>query len=231
MALFSRNKPIVFHTASGFRQRRGVPRWLILLLVGIVLGAGGLLLMQTSYGPARLTVEASQRLTHELNVTTLENQRLQAQISQAQIAQQQAEARADAAQAELDSARATLAAQQADILALVARLPADPRGTSPGISAGTVRNLDGKLDYQILIVQSANAGTFTGKMRLIVEGIYPNERVATLDLPPVDIAIGHYGFVTGQLPLPPTFTARQATIRLTQGEQTRASAMRTLLVR
>jgi len=231
MALFSRNKPVVFRSSNGFHRRRSVPRWLILLLVGVVLGAGGVLFVQTSYGPARLTLVESEQLRRELHTTTQDNQRLQEQLAQTQRTQQQTETRAVTAQTELNDARETIAAQQADILALVARLPPDPRGTSPGISAATFRNLDGKLDYQILIVQNANAPAFTGKMTLIVEGIYPNERVVTLDLPPVDVSLNRYGFVTGQANLPATFTARQATIRLTANGQTRTSATRTLLVR
>jgi len=231
MALFSRNKPVVFRSSSGFHRRRGVPRWLILLLVGVGLGAGGVLFVQASYGPARLSLAESEQLRGALRTTTQDNQRLQEQLAQIQRTQQQAETQAATAQAELDNVRETIAAQQADILALVARLPPDPRGTSPGISAATFRNLEGKLDYQILIVQNADAPTFNGKMTLIVEGIYPNGRVVTLDLPAVDVALNRYGFVTGQANLPTTFTARQATIRLTANGQTRTSATRTLLVR
>jgi len=231
MAVFSRNKPVVFRSSSGFQRRRSVPRWLVQLLVGIVLGAGGMLFVQTSYGPARLTLAESEQLRRELDTTTRDNQRQQEQLEQIQHTQQQAETRAATARTELNDARETIAAQQADILALVARLPPDPRGTSPGISAATFRNLDGKLDYQILIVQNAGAPTFIGKMTLIVEGIYPNERVVTLDLAPVDVTLDRYGFVTGQASLPATFTARQATIRLTENGQTRTSATRTLRVR
>jgi len=237
MALFSRNKPAVFRPAHfrpshGLRRRRGVPRWLLVLLAGVALGAGGVLFVAASYGPARLSVAESEQMYRSLNAATLENQRLQEQLGQAEQLRQQAQTQTAANQLELEAMRTKLAAQQADILALVARLPPDPRGTSPGIPAATFRNLDNRLDYQVLIVQNEQAASnFTGKMTLIVEGSYPGGRTATLDLPAVDVSIGRYGFVNGQAPLPATFTARQATIRLTQGAQSRSAATRTLLVR
>jgi len=53
-------KPSVYETCS--RRARRAPRWLVLLLFGVVVGAGDLLLLQSSYGPQRLTVMASQRV-------------------------------------------------------------------------------------------------------------------------------------------------------------------------
>src|SRR3546814_2830463 len=48
------------------RRTRRIPRWLVLILTGIVLGAGGLLFLQKSYGPTRLTVEQSEQLHYDL---------------------------------------------------------------------------------------------------------------------------------------------------------------------
>lgn len=44
-----------------------MPRGLVLLLMGIALGAGGLLFLQTNYGQQRLTVQQSEQLYSELN--------------------------------------------------------------------------------------------------------------------------------------------------------------------
>jgi len=53
MALFgSSNRNTFKPTPYGAtRKKRRIPRWLILMLTGIVLGAGGVLFVQTSYGP------------------------------------------------------------------------------------------------------------------------------------------------------------------------------------
>src|SRR5690606_8462127 len=103
---------------------------------------------------------------------------------------------------------------------------------SPGISAATFRNVDGSLDYQLLIMQdSPDSEDFEGKMTLIVEGVYPSGRVVTINLDPIPFVVGHYGFVRGQVPLPNAFKARLATARITQGDDTRLRATRTLRVR
>lgn len=73
-------KPSVYQ--PGKRTRR-MPRWLVLLLVGIALGAGGVLFLQTNYGPQRLTVEQSEQLHTELSAANLERQRLQTQLDEA----------------------------------------------------------------------------------------------------------------------------------------------------
>ena len=72
-------KPSVYQ--PGQRTRR-MPRWLVLLLVGIGLGAGGVLFLQTNYGPQRLTVEQSEQLHSELSAANLERQRLQSQLEE-----------------------------------------------------------------------------------------------------------------------------------------------------
>ena len=59
-----------------------MPRWLVLLLVGIGLSAGGVLFLQTNYGPQRLTVEQSEQLHSELSAANLERQRLQSQLEE-----------------------------------------------------------------------------------------------------------------------------------------------------
>ncbi len=234
MALFSSRKPVVFqHSAYGAtRRRRGVPRWLMLILTGIALGAGGVLFLQSSYGPPRLTAEESQQLHHDLNAANIEKQRLQAQLDQFSHGQQEAQSNASRFKAELDTARARVAEQQANITALIDSIPADPRGTSPGISSATFRNVEGNLDYQLLIMQdSADKPEFNGKMTLVVEGVYPNGRVVTINLDPIPFTVGHYGFVRGQVPLPNGMRARLVTARITEGEDTRLRATRTLRVR
>lgn len=234
MALFSSRKPVVFQSSAygTHRRRRGVPRWLMLLLTGIALGAGGVLFLQSSYGPARLTVEESEQLHHDLNAANIDKQRLQAQLDQHSRGQQEAESEAAKLKAEHEAARARMAEQQRTIAALVENLPPDPRGTSPGISSATFRNVDGNLDYQLLIMQdSADSPDFNGKMTLVVEGVYPNGRVITINLDPIPFTIGHYGFVRGQVPLPNALSARLVTARITQGEDTRLRATRTLRVR
>ncbi|MGN6581735.1 MAG: hypothetical protein ACTHJ1_17365 [Bordetella sp.] len=92
-------KPSVYQPG---RHNRRLPRGLGLLFIGIALGAGGVLFLQTNYGPPRLSTEQSEQVRSELNAATLERQRLQTQIDdlQRQLDASHAAAAAAAAPAE-----------------------------------------------------------------------------------------------------------------------------------
>ncbi|HJV70446.1 MAG TPA: hypothetical protein VJ693_14915, partial [Ideonella sp.] len=60
--MFGRSKPVVFDPYGRRRSRWRMPRWLVLLLVGIVIGGGGVLFVQQRYLPPRLSAEASAAL-------------------------------------------------------------------------------------------------------------------------------------------------------------------------
>jgi hypothetical protein len=74
-------KPSVYQPG---RHNRRLPRGLGLLFIGILLGAGGVLFLQTNYAPPRLSAEQSEQVRSELNAATLERQRMQTQIDDLQ---------------------------------------------------------------------------------------------------------------------------------------------------
>lgn len=233
MAMFGSSRPKAFKpTAYGnTRRARRIPRWLVLIMTGIVLGAGGLLFLQTSYGPTRLTVEQSERLHYDLNSANIDKQRLQAQLNRQ--TDELAEARASlnkqtAAVAELQALNAKLTD---DVQLFADAMPPDPRGTSPGIRAASFRNPAGQLDYQILIMQDHNkSAEFEGTMELVAAGRYANGKSANITLPPVDIKLGQYLHLHGNAPLPDTFAARQITVRINRNDNNKVAATRTLRV-
>lgn len=234
MALFSSNKRAVFQpTAYGStRRKRGIPRWLVLILTGIVLGAGGLLFLQKSYGPPRLTAEESERLHQDLNSANIDKQRLQSQLSQHTRDLEEARSSLSTHDSRLEQTQAQLKSAQEDIQMLVKDIPPDPRGTSPGIRAAELNSQPGTLNYQVLVMQDdPSAATFEGKMTFVVEGRYPSGRTNTVTLDPVNFNVDHYQYVKGAVPLPDNMTGRLVTIRITQGENTRLSATRTIRVR
>src|SRR3546814_15581698 len=79
-----------------------MPRWLVLLLVGIGLGAGGVLFLQANYGPPRLTAEQSEQLQSELNTANLDRQRLRTQLGEAAAPRDANQATRDQATTELE---------------------------------------------------------------------------------------------------------------------------------
>lgn len=227
----SRNRHVFKPTAYGTRRQRRIPRWLVLLLSGVVLGAGGLLFLQKSYGPTRLTAEQSEQLQSDLNSANIEKQRLVSEL-----AQQGRELATTTEQLEQKTKELTAVTEKIDTLDRDLQIFADavapdPRGTSPGIRAANFSNADGELAYEILIMQDRDKiAPFKGQIELVAQGRYSNGANAHVDLPPFDIDFEHYTQVSGQLPLPDHFTARQVTIKITAEGQSKLSATRTIIV-
>lgn len=219
-------------TAYGNTRRpRRIPRWLVLLLTGIVLGAGGLLSLQKSYGPTRLTVEQSEQLHYDLNSANLDKQRLQSQLNQQTHDLAATKASLSEQTAKLEQAQKRVADLQNDVQLFADAMPADPRGTSPGIRAASFQDNAGQLDYQILIMQDVGkTSQFQGSLELVAAGRYPNGKAGSVTLPPIDVQVERYKHVLGSAPLPDGFTARQVTIRLTKLGATKLSATRTIRV-
>ncbi|QIM50168.1 hypothetical protein G9Q38_13860 [Pusillimonas sp. DMV24BSW_D] len=233
MALFgSSNRNTFKPTPYGAtRKKRRIPRWLILMLTGIVLGAGGVLFVQTSYGPTLLTVEQAEQLRQDLNSANLDKQRLQSQLNR--ITHELKESQAALVE---QTERATTAQEAAenlkdDVLLLAGAVAPDPRGTSPGIRAADFANAQGQLNYKLLVMQdNPEAPTFNGVMDFAVAGRYPNGRATTLDIPVGDVDIGYYSQLSGNVELPDGFTATQVTIRIRPGADESIAATRTIRV-
>lgn len=226
-------RPVFKPTAYGYtRRKRRIPRWLVLMITGMVLGAGGLLFIQKSYGPPMLTVEQSQQLHNELNSAKAENQRLQSQITLAERERDQSLSQADSIKNRLERHDSIVTSLEKDITLFADAMPPDPRGTSPGIRAAELTNREGQLDYTILLMQnSADAPNFEGTMNFNVMGRYPNGRTGYIDLDPIDVDLGRYLHAQGSIELPSGMTARQVTIQVFPKGSQRAAAMRIINVR
>jgi hypothetical protein len=231
--MFGSSKRRVFKpTAYGnTRRARRIPRWLVLMFTGIVLGAGGLLFLQKSYGPTRLTAEQSEQLHYDLNSTNMDKQRLQSQFNQQTHDVKETRAILDSQTAELKQAKEQVVKLTADVQLFADAMPPDPRGTSPGIRAASFNYEPGQLTYQILVMQDkGKTETFAGEVELVVAGRYSNGKSGSIDLPPFNFDVRQYTHLHGTAPLPEGFTARQVTIKITPQGSKKLSATRTLRV-
>lgn len=232
MAMFGRSqrvfKPSVYN--PGKRTRR-MPRWLVLLCFGILLGAGGVLFLQANYGPQRLTVEESETLHSDLNRANQERQQLQASLAEAERQRDAAAASREQTQAQFASYRKTMETVERDIALFQNAIPPDPRGGPIGVRAADWDRQPGNLGYKILIMNDkADAPTFKGTLRLVVEGRYNNGRTNTLTSDPVPFSLDRYVQVAGSYETPAGFTPRQVTIRVMDGSE-RQQAMRIYNIR
>lgn len=243
MALFGRNKPVVFDP-YGSSRRSGfpIPRWLIILMLGIVLGAGGLFYAEENYLPPRLTPAESQRLQNRVAELEAERQRLQAELDKTtaearaaadtaakQIASTQAENKKLAT--ELAAARESVAPLQRDLALFAEILPPDPRGGAVAVRAANFANDAGQLDYHVLLTRDQKEGKpFEGVMELIVAGSRGG-RNDTVALDPLPVSFASYRHLRGKLPLPEGFEGRQVTVRVLDRVGGRQLGMRVLYVR
>ncbi|KDB77361.1 hypothetical protein L494_4182 [Bordetella bronchiseptica CA90 BB1334] len=221
-------KPSVYQ--PGKRTRR-MPRWLVLLLVGIALGAGGVLFLQANYGPQRLTVEQSEQLHTELSAANLERQRLQTQLDEA-IGQRDAnKSTHEQLTTDLAQARTRIDTLNQELLLFQDAMPPDPRGGDIGVRSAVFKRQPGQLSYQVLIMRENHAGpAFKGNVTLAIEGSYANGRRGTLTPDPLALDLQRYNNTQGVLPLPDGFTPRSVTIRVLDGQQ-KQHAMRIYYVR
>lgn len=234
MALFRRGGPVVFEP-YGYRKRRswGIPRWLVLLLVGIAIGAGGLLYVQEEYLPARLSPEESQRLQARVDELGAERDRLQSSLADATKQLQASETEAKRLSAELSGAREQVQKLQQDIVLFQDVLPPDPRdGGAVDVRAARFSNDNGRLAYHVLLTrETKSARPFRGVLQFIVSGARASGANATITLDPLDVQLASYEHLQGVLPLPEGFTARQTTVRVLDGPNGRLQGMRVINVR
>lgn len=230
-------RPTFKPTPYGYTRRsRGIPRWLMLLITGVVLGAGGVLFLQRSYGPQRLTVEQSEQLRSDLNTSSMESQRLsiesekiKTEIKQARQDQQEQAARAE-------QARKQTADMEAGLASLIQAIPPDPRGTSPGIRGADMVARDAGVDYRILLIQDLPEGqsevpALRGRIKLIAQGSYPNGNTGYIDLAEQPLDMGRYIVIEGRAELPnKAFRPRQVTIQVMGEGSDKVIATRTFRV-
>lgn len=231
MALFGSSKRNVFQPTpyGASRRKRGIPRWLVLILTGIVLGSGGVLFLQKSYGPTRLTAEQSLQLQNDLNSANLDKQRLQAELDSQGRNLSASKTSQDNLTSQLKQAQERAVKLKNDLNLFAESIPPDPRGTNPGIRGTDFNVADGQLNYKILVMQDKeDAATFHGEMELRIAGYYPNGNGATISTQPEEISVGYYNQLQGSAALPKAFTPRTVTVIINQRDSKKLAATRTL---
>jgi hypothetical protein len=208
-------KPVTFDV-RGRRTRAGVPRWLVLLLAGLVAGAGGVVYLQEKHLPPRLSFDDSARLLTRAEQSESEQQRLARELAQTERLLQAALTEKKTLADQLAERSRAVEGLRADVAALVAALPPDPRGGAVAVRSGRFRAAGGRLAYDVLLTRDgAGERALAGRMHLVVAGQTARGSETTVALPPVPVTIGTHQSVAGEAALPEGFSPQQATVRVT----------------
>jgi len=228
--MFDRFKPVPFEPYGRRRSRWRLPRWLVLLLIGVLAGVAGIIYVQERHLPARLSAGESTRLKAAYEQADTQRNQLRGQLEETSKRLDAALAESQRAAAELESSRALITRLRTDVSAAVAAMPPDPRGGSVEVRSGQFSVNGGALAYQVVLSRAQGTSKpLDGTMQLVVSAD-PAGGAGATTLKPIEFSIGAHEVVRGSVPLPDGVKPRQVTIRLQERGSGRALGMRVLLV-
>ena len=227
-------KPAPYDTRRG---SRGLPGWLILFLIGIILGGGGVLFLQASYGEKRLSVAETQKLTEELKTVSIERQTLQKKFDEAQQTLEKTDkahtALVNQLQLKLNTAESTIAPLREQLNLFAKTLPFDPRYGPVGVSTNlfTQDKKTGQISYLVWLLQeNAQRPEFKGWLELSFEGRHANGRTQTIAIPRIEVNLKHYLHIAGTADLPEGFIATRVNAKILSEDGKRQVTWRILPV-
>lgn len=230
--MFGKSKPVVFEPYGRRRSRRLLPRWLVLLLLGIAMGAGAVVYVQERHLPPRLSAQDAATLRQSFEQAEQERSRLAGELAATAIRLEAALAEKKGLTDELSASRATAEGLRADVAAVVAALPPDPRGGAVEVRAARLNVEGGALAYQVVLTRErANGKPLTGVLQFVLAGQSARGSQATVALKPVPVSVGSHESLQGSLPLPEGFEPRQATLNVLDREDGKRLGMRVLYVK
>ena len=229
--MFGRSRPVFFEP-HGRRRRAGPPRWLVLLLAGIGVGAAAVVVVQERYLPPRLSAEAGTQLRSAFEQASSERASLRRELDQTGQRLASALAERQRLAGELAASQAATAGLQEDLAAAVDALPADPRGGAIQVRAARfTATRDGRLVYEVVLTRERAAGKpFAGQMQLVVAGEVARGPDPHVTLTPIPLTMGGHAVLRGSVPLPAGFRPRQSTIQILDRSGGRTLGMRVLRV-
>ncbi len=224
-------KPVVLSYGRQRPARWRPPRWLVLLSLGLVSGAGGLWLAQERYLPPRLTAAASNQLRNAYTQADTERQQLKAQLASTTQQLEAAQATAKRQSEELAAPRATAQKLRDDMTALVAALPADPRGGVVAVRTARFAALGKELVYDVVLTHDGTGKALNGVMQMSVLGLNARGAETTFVIQPVEVSVGAHALIRGRAPVPEGVRARQVTLQVLDAPGGKQLGMRILAVK
>ncbi len=229
--MLGRSRPIPFNPYGRRRSGFRLPRWLVLLLIGVAAGVAGVIVVQERYLPPRLSASESVKLSSSFNEADADRARLKAELAETTKRLDATRTERQTLTDELAASRATTTQLRDDVSSVVASLPPDPRGGSVEVRAGRFSVKAGQLAYDVVLTRERATGKpIPGVLQLVVAG--PGARGADTSAPlkPVVLSLGSQAVLRGSLPLPEGLRPRQATVQVLDRVGGKLLGMRVLLV-
>jgi hypothetical protein len=223
-------KPVAYEP-YGRRRRNGVPRWLVLLLFGVILGVAGVVFVQERLLPARLTVDASTRLRAALDRSDAERTRVQGELEEVTKRLEAILTENKSTGTDLGAARANVQRLRDDLSAVIAALPPDPRAGSIAVRAARFATKGNTLSYDVVLTRErAGAQALSALMQLLVTGQNARGAENTISLAPIALAVGSHEVPRGSQQLPEGFKPRQVTVQMLDRVNGKQLGMRVYVV-
>jgi hypothetical protein len=213
------------------RSRWRPPRWLVLLLFGMVSGAAGLWWVQERHLPPRLSAHESTRLIESQARAEAEATRLGAELAQVRSALSAAEQQLKVQAEELALQRSAVERLRGDLALVVPALPPDPRGGAVEVRGARFAAAGGALDYGVALTRDAPGRPLAATMKLLADGTTPQGPQTGVELAATDVSLGRQEVLRGSAPLPAGFKPQQVTVRVVDTRSGALLGARTLIVR
>ncbi len=208
------------------------PRWLVLLVLGIAVGAAGVIVVQERYLPPRLSADESSKLRSAFDQADAERLRLKEELAETAKRLETTLADMKVQKDELTASRTVAERLRDDVASVIASLPPDPRGGVVEIRSGRFALTGGILAYDVVLSRDRGASKpMTGVMQFIIAGESARGPESTVTLKSIDVSIGSHEIVRGSQALPEGFRPRQVTIQVLDRAAGRALGMRVMLVK
>ena len=219
--------------AYGHRRARGrVPRWLMLLLGGILLGGAAVIVVQERYLPPRLSAAESTQLREAYAKADADRQRLQAELEQTDRQLQASLTQSRQMAEDLAVGHAANTRLRDDLATVVTSLPPDPRGGSVEVRAAQFVAKGGMLSYDIVLLRdAAGSKPMPGVLQFVVAGESAQGQSESVSLKPIALMLARHQVVRGSAALPEGFKPRQTTVQVLGQDAGKPLGMRVLHVK
>ena len=229
--MFGQSRPVVLES-YGRRRSRRVPRWLLLLVSGIAIGAGGVVFVQERYLPPRLSADETVQLRQSFEQADSERARLRNDLAETSKRLDAALAENKNGAGELSASRQTTERLRESLDFVAETLPPDPRGGTVEVRAARFTLAGGKLAYDVLLYRERPGGKpLTGVVQFVLAGESARGSTSTVSTKPVAVSVGHHESLGGSLVLPDGFKPRQATVNVLDRVDGKLLGMRVIYVK